>query len=141
MYNKLGLLLQWRLAQWNSRNVNYLTNSFVLNTISCSSRPAVLGKKTAQKNFAKIYTVKHLWWSFFLTKLQAWELFSCEFCKMFKNNYFDGHLQMAASGMTWKKKTVSYSSKPGQAISTIWRSGKKQHLFNRISPSGCFWIG
>ena len=104
MYNKLGLLLQWRLAQWNPRNVNYLTNSFVLNTISCSSRPAVLGKKAAQKNFAKIYTVKHLWWSFFLTKLQAWELFSCEFCKMFKNNYFDGHLQMAASGMTWKKK-------------------------------------
>ena len=104
MYNKLGLLLQWRLAQWNPRNVNYLTNSFVLNTISCSSRPAVLGKKTVQKNFAKIYIVKHLWWRFFLTKLQAWELFFCEFCKMFKNNYFDGHLQMAASGMTWKKK-------------------------------------
>ena len=50
------------------------------------------------------FTGKHLYWSLILMKLQAGgtsnfinkeaaiELFSCEFCKIFKNTYFDEHL-------------------------------------------------
>ena len=58
----------------------------------------MLYKKAVLKNFA-ISTGKHLCWSLFLTKLLAYgpaillketptQLFSCEYCKIFKNPYF-----------------------------------------------------
>ena len=28
-------------------------------------------------------------------------VFSCEYCEIFKNTYFEGHLQMAASDFYW----------------------------------------
>ena len=34
-----------------------------------------------------------LCWSLFLTKLQAFRLFSCEYCQNFKDPYFEEHLQ------------------------------------------------
>ena len=59
--------------------------------------------KKVVKNFAN-FTKKHLWWSLFLTKLQAFSLqvisketstqaFSCEGCKTFKNTYFEAILK------------------------------------------------
>ena len=59
------------------------------------------------KNFA-IFPGKHLCWSFFLIKFRprglqfyykedSTQLFSCEYCENFKNTYFEEHLPMAAS--------------------------------------------
>ena len=63
-------------------------------------------KKSNLKNFAT-FTGKHSWQSLFLTKFQVWDpqlyqkdtlpqVLSCEFCKSFKNNYIEEHLQTAA---------------------------------------------
>ena len=71
---------------------------------SCSIEKAVL------KNFA-IFTGKHLSWSLLLIDLQASRpatflkrdsntpMFSCEYCKIFKNNYFDKNLRTTASAV------------------------------------------
>ena len=53
----------------------------------------VLQKRPVSKNLA-IFTGKHLRWSPVLTNLQA---FSCEYCKVFKNTYFEKHQRMTAS--------------------------------------------
>ena len=55
----------------------------------CSMKRAVL------KNFAT-FTGKYLRWSLFLTKLQT----SSEYCKIFKNPYFEEHLRTAPSAAT-----------------------------------------
>ena len=55
------------------------------------------------KNFAN-FTEKHLCWSLFLIKLQAFrpvtllkrkpnQVFSCEICEMFKNTFFTEHIR------------------------------------------------
>ena len=70
--------------------------------------PEVFYKKGVLKNFTK-FTGKHLYQSLFLIKLQASDLqlygketlaqvFSCEFCEIFKNTFFTGHLWATASG-------------------------------------------
>ena len=67
----------------------------------CSANKVVL------KNFA-VFTRKHLYWSLFLIKLQAFwpatlskwtptQTFSCEYCEIFKSTYFEKHLWTAAS--------------------------------------------
>ena len=65
-------------------------------------------KKALLKNFT-ILTGKHLCWSFFLIKLQALRLhekeiptqvFSCEYCEIFKDTYFEEHLRTTASAET-----------------------------------------
>ena len=54
-------------------------------------------KKAVLKNFA-IFVGKHLYWSLFLIKLQSpTQPFSCEYCEIFKTNFFEEHLQTAAS--------------------------------------------
>ena len=50
-------------------------------------------KKTVLKNLA-IFIGKQLLWGLYLIKLEA-QLFSCEYCKNFKNTYSEEH--MAAS--------------------------------------------
>ena len=35
----------------------------------------------------------------FLMKLQTWDLFSCEFCEIFKNTLFTEHIWMTASAL------------------------------------------
>ena len=45
------------------------------------------------KNFP-IFARKHLRWIIFL--INPPQVFSCEYCKMFKNTYFEKHLQMTA---------------------------------------------
>ena len=64
-------------------------------------------KKAVLKNIA-IFTGIHLCWSLFLIKLQALrpatliketptQVFFCEHCEVFKNTYFEKHLQTTAS--------------------------------------------
>ena len=66
--------------------------------------PEVFCKKGILKNFAN-FTGKHLCWSLFLIKLQAWRLavstlstltdvFPCKWCKTFKNTYFEEYLRL-----------------------------------------------
>ena len=53
--------------------------------------------KAVLKNFA-IFTGKHLCCSLFLLKLQTpTQVFSCEYCEIFKNTYFEEHLQTAGT--------------------------------------------
>ena len=70
-----------------------------------SSGPDVSYKKDFLKNLTK-FTVKHLHQSFqslisacnFVQKETLAQVFSCEFCKMFKNTYFLEHFWTRASG-------------------------------------------
>ena len=65
----------------------------------------VFYKKAFVKNLAIFTTRKHLWWSLFLIKLQTLRPVAllkirvqhCEYCKIFKNIYFEDHLETAAS--------------------------------------------
>ena len=61
--------------------------------------PEVFFKKDVLKNFANL-TEKHLCWSLFLIKMEAWEtpaqMFSCEISKIFKSTYFEEHLRTTA---------------------------------------------
>ena len=43
------------------------------------------------------FTGKHLCWSLFLITRDSNKVFSCEYCKSFKNTYFEQHLQTTAS--------------------------------------------
>ena len=72
-----------------------------------SSHRRCSAKKVVLKNFA-VFTRKHLYWSLFLIKLQAFrpttlltwtptQTFSCECCEIFKSTYFEKHLWTAAS--------------------------------------------
>ena len=75
--------------------------------------PEVFCKKSVPKNFIT-FLAKHLRWSLYLIKLQAWEtptqVFSCKICEIFKNIYFDEHLRMAACEMIWKAICVLHDS-------------------------------
>ena len=63
------------------------------------------------------FSVKHLCWSLFLKKLQAWwcatfsrkktltQVFPCKFSEIFKKNYFVEHAQTDA-WVKWTKKIV-----------------------------------
>ena len=64
-------------------------------------------KKRVLKNFAN-FTEKHLCWSLFLMKFQAFrsaallkkdptQVFVCEIFEIFKNTYFEEHLRTTAS--------------------------------------------
>ena len=66
-------------------------------------------KKCCFKYLA-IFTGKHLFWSLFLINLQSFrpsiflkenpaQVFSYEYCKIFKNTYSEEHLRTAASGL------------------------------------------
>ena len=72
---------------------------------SCHWRCSV--KQGVLKKFANV-TGKNLCWSLFLIKLQFWgpatllkktptQVFSCEICKLFKNNCFEEHLWKSTS--------------------------------------------
>ena len=70
-------------------------------TIHRSSSPVVFCKKDVLKNFAK-FTGKRLYQSLFFNKVAGLMptkedtlalVFSCEYCKIFKNIFFTGHLQ------------------------------------------------
>ena len=60
------------------------------------------------KNFA-IFTRKYQCWSLFLIKIAVLQacnfikkMFSCEYCKNFKNTFFEKHLEVPASEIQWK---------------------------------------
>ena len=62
--------------------------------------PEVFYQKGVPENFAK-FTGKHLCQSLFFNKVAEKEtlaqVFSCEFCKIFKNTFFTEHLRTTAS--------------------------------------------
>ena len=69
--------------------------------LGCSKSSHQLFLKAALKNFA-VFTGKHLCWSLFLIKFiyqkeSPTQMFFCEYCKIFKNTYFEEHLQTDAS--------------------------------------------
>ena len=61
-------------------------------------------KKGVLENFAK-FTGKQLCWSLLVIKLQASQVFCCEFCDIFKKTYFEENMQTAASGHCHIKET------------------------------------
>ena len=56
-----------------------------------SSHQELFHEKGVLKNFAK-FVKKHLCWSLFVNKVET-QVFTCAFCKIFKNNFFIEHLQ------------------------------------------------
>ena len=82
-------------------------------------------------------------WSLFLIKLQLWEpatllkkaptqVFSCEICKLFKNNYFEEHL--------WTSASKLYLKRVSNTVVFLWILGNSQeHLFCRGPMNGWFW--
>ena len=85
-------------------------------------------------------TGKNLCWSLFLIKLQLWEpatllkkaptqVFSCEICKLFKNNYFEETLWTSTSKLYLKR-----DSNTGVLLWILWIS--QEHLFCRGSING-----
>ena len=67
-----------------------------------NSRSQMFFKIGVFMNFS-IFTGKHLCWSLFLIKLQAFkketpaQVFSCEYCEIFKNTFFNRTPPVAAS--------------------------------------------
>ena len=76
--------------------------------ISSIKATTVLYKQAVLKNFAK-FTGKQLYWSLFL--IQPWGsntgVFPWKYCKIFKNSYFEEHLQTAACGGIRKSITIA----------------------------------
>ena len=88
---------------------------------SVFSSEAVSIKKAVLKNFA-IFRGKHLLRSFFLIKLQVWspvivlretpiQVFPCEYCKIFRNTYFEEHLRTTASAFPSKSMIRGFNTK------------------------------
>ena len=91
-------------------------------------------KKGALKNFVK-FAGKHLCQALFLNKVAGLRLdasnfikketlaqvFSCEFCEIFKNTYFTEHLRMTASGggMWWNHFVVKYREKLCKSVKSF----------------------
>ena len=76
--------------------------------------PEVFYKKYVFKNFAK-FTGKQLWQSLFFNKVAGeeetlMEVFSCEFCEIFKNTLFTEHLRVTAFVQKKEKKNSKCSS-------------------------------
>ena len=62
-----------------------------------SSHPGVFYKKGVLKNFAK-FTGKHQCQSLFFNKKETLaQVFSCEYCEIFKNTFYAEHLRVTAS--------------------------------------------
>ena len=96
---------------------------------SRSSHRRCSAKKVVLKNFA-VFTRKHLYWSLFLIKLQAFrpasllkwtptQTFSCKYSEIYKSTYFEKYLWTAASvsqRFSWvTPETESFSADPLQA--------------------------
>ena len=76
--------------------------------------PEVFYKKYVFKNFAK-FTGKQLWQSLFFNKVAGeeetlMEVFSCEFCQIFKNTLFTEHLRVTAFVQKKEKKNSKCSN-------------------------------
>ena len=61
--------------------------------------PEVYYMKGVLKNFTK-FTGKHLWQSLFFKNEILAQVFSCEFCEIFKNTLFTEHLRLLLSVFT-----------------------------------------
>ena len=89
-FSSINQWFQKHVCHWDIR----MFNSFRTRHLE------VCYKKSALKNFAK-FTGKHLRRSLHTCNIVKREtpaqVFSCEFCKIFKNTFFTEHLQMAAS--------------------------------------------
>ena len=95
-------------------------------------------KKPVLKNLA-IFTGKHLCWSHFLIKMLAFspvtllketptEVFSCEYCKKFKNTCFEKHLRAAVWMFSYMINNVT---------SNIW---SEEDIFSKSKQKITFQI-
>ena len=65
-----------------------------------------------------------------------------------QNTWIPGRFKLfflISGKMTWEKTIscemrINFSSRTGQLVSTIRRLPKKEHLFYRTPPSGCFYL-
>ena len=106
MQYSLNIVLPWtsaakrRLRNRCDRNLNKRAN-----TGAAAHRPSVaVFKKIRSSRYQMFFEIgvlksfvifrgNHLPWSLFLTKLQGCLERSCEYCKIFKNNFFKKHFR------------------------------------------------
>ena len=96
-------LLTW--CSQSGNKINHVLFKFVF-TLFRSSHGRCFIKKPIFKDFA-IFTRKHLCWSLFLIKQQGFrsakkkqtpaQVFSCDYCNIFKNTFFEEHLLTCVS--------------------------------------------
>ena len=73
-----------------------------------------------------------MWEPATLLKKAPTQVFSCEICKLFKNNYFEEHL--------WTSASKLYLKRDSNTVVFLWILGiSQEHLFCRGSMNGCFW--
>ena len=96
LYEKLQTALKW--IRWFSfpKDITYSSNSSVFK--QQLTYVLLLFKIGVLKNYA-VFTGKHMCWSLFLIKFQAFtfttptQVFSSEYCENFKNSFFTEHLR------------------------------------------------
>ena len=109
----------------------------------------VFYKKAVLKNFV-IFTGKHLCWSLFLIKTPI-QVFSCEYCKIFKNNYFENICQRLLLEETFKtflrwytkwckKLNIDFSSTDFACRSLSWFLYEWNTDFNKVNESTFFTL-
>ena len=99
-------LLEWFRRSHGRCSVKKGVLKNITNFTGQKQSQEVFHKEAVLKNFS-IFTGKHLCWSLFLLKLQAWRLatllkrhskvFFCEYCKVFKRSYFEEYQWATAS--------------------------------------------
>ena len=74
----------------------------------CSIKKGVLKKSV-------VFTEKHLCWGLLLIKLKTFrpptQVFSCKYCGIFKNSYFEEHLRTAWAASIYYLKNVNFTLK------------------------------
>ena len=112
--------------------------------ISSSSRPEVFCKKRVLKNFTK-FTGKHLYLtcdsvdSFFNNKvagLRLAQVFSCEFCENFKNNFFC-RTPLVAASVFQQTKTLNSRISSDSLKLLNWKIYKSAVKKKKILSSYC----
>ena len=91
---------------WNGKFRTSLKSMFTGKVVYNDNKqpPGVFVRKGFLKNFTNFATGKHLCWNFFGLQLYQKEapakVFFYEICEIFKNTYFEDHLQTTAALLT-----------------------------------------
>ena len=97
--------------------------------------PDIFCKKGVLRNFTK-FTGKHLYQSLqpkafnFIKKETLAQMFSCEFCEIFKNTFFAKCLQTTASISLWSIKKILFKGQFKISASVSWQWHR--HIGNGI---------
>ena len=102
------------------------------NSILFYSKDTEVATRGVLQNFTK-FTGKHLCQSLFIKKETLAQVFSCEFCKIFKNTFSTEHLWMTTSEDNYIKAAYDYQMTSKMIREALqgeeaWLDHRKQHF-------------